>query len=145
LSQRFAVVGCNTAAAASAGKYAWYGWRMTPTDYAIVHAKPHDPTESDFYLVCKGAAGGIGLNVRALNGRGYKSESVTDVPTNFVFPQRHYPATAGLLGPGEMLGGVAVLYSFARDDPIGEPFRVVLPKPGRDCSHPGRQSGSSSR
>jgi hypothetical protein len=127
--------------ASGAEKYAWYGWRMTPTDYAIVHGIAKDPTENDFYLVCGGESGTIELSVRAVNSGGYKSDAAgaPEVTTTFVFAKERHRKSA-LVGPSEMLGGVSIRYVFDRDrfvrgdDPIlaaiarGNPFRIELPK-----------------
>jgi len=134
------VIGCAKALPVTMD-YTWYGWRMTPTDYAIVHGKNNDPTDNDFYLVCKGESGVIELYVRSINSGGYKSNmaGIDGVPTAFVFTKERFPAKA-FLGPSEMLGGVSIRYTFDRAKfsrggvPIlvaiarGEPFRVQLPK-----------------
>jgi hypothetical protein len=141
LAVAVAVAACGVVVAAPATVYTWFGWRVTPTDYAVVHGKNNDPTENDFYLVCKGESGLIELNIRATNSGGYKSDmaGLDDVPTTFVFTKEHYPEKASL-GPSEMLGGISIRYTFNRDsftrgdDPIlaaiarGEPFRVETPK-----------------
>ncbi len=114
---------------------------MTPTDYAVVHGKNNDPTNNDFYLVCKGASGLIELNVRSVDAGGYRSvmAGIDDVPTTFEFDKAKFPAKA-FVGPSEMLGGISIRYNFDRAEfgrggvPIlaamarGEPFRVQLPK-----------------
>ena len=132
------VVACSQARATNVN-YIWFGWRMTPTDYAIVHGKDKDPTNNDFYLVCKGKTGEIELSVRARNSGGYKSDmaGMDGVPTIFVFTKERFPAKA-FLGPSEMLGGVSIRFTFDRGkfgrEPVlaaiarGEPFRVQLPK-----------------
>jgi len=129
----------TVATSASETRYTWLGWRMTDTEYAIVHSLPKDPTDNDFYLVCQGGRDRVDIAIRALRSGGYGGpryahDTETDFPTSFVFGRKHIPVKAALRGPEEMLGGVHVEYVFERNDPVlaviarGEPFRVVLPK-----------------
>jgi hypothetical protein len=134
MAAMLAIGSCAGALAAPAEKYLWYGWRMSDNEYAIVHAKFHDPTDNDFYLTCKQGSGSVELDLRAIDAGGYKDDALAEVATTFVFGAKRMPATADLVGPAEMLGGVAVQYAFNLDDPIlatvarGEPFTVELPK-----------------
>jgi hypothetical protein len=129
----------SIATAGSETHYTWLGWRMTDTEYAIVHSVPKDPTDNDFYLVCQGGRDQVHLAIRALSsggygGPGYANDIETDFPTTFEFGKKRIAVNAALRGPAEMLGGIHVEYVFERDDPVlaaiarGEPFRVVLPK-----------------
>jgi len=112
---------------------------MTDTEYAIVHALRKDPTDNDFYLICRGGHNQVDLAIRALRSGGYGGpryahDTETDFPTTFVFGKKRMPVNAASRGPEEMLGGNHVEYHFERDDRVlatiarGEPFRVVLPK-----------------
>ena len=112
---------------------------MTDTEYAIVHALRKDPTDNDFYLICRGGHNQVDLAIRALRSGGYRGpryayDTETDFPTTFLFGEKRMPVNAASRGPEEMLGGVHVEYVFERNDPVlaaiarGEPFRVVLPK-----------------
>jgi len=123
-----------TATAGTEKQYVWYGWRMTATDYVVVHALPKDPTENDFYLVCRGGRDQVNLSIRGLNSGGYALEEDNNLPTTFVFGKKKIPFEAWTRGPAEMLGGINIDYMIDRDDPVlaaiarGEPFRIVLPK-----------------
>jgi hypothetical protein len=129
-----AVTACAGATAAAASNYTWFGWQMTDTDYAIAHGTSNDPTDNDFYLICKGGQHDVELDVRAVHGTGYKGQGANNVPTTFAFADKRLAATAFLVGPEEMLGGVSIQYMLGRDDPIlaaiaqGAPFTVQLPK-----------------
>jgi len=122
------------AMAGSEKQYIWYGWRMTNADYAIVHALPKDPTESDFYLVCHGGRDQVDLGIRAIKSGGYALEDESDVPTTFNFGKTKIPLKAWRRTAAEMLGGINVDYLIDRDSPVltaiarGEPFRIALPK-----------------
>ena len=61
----------TVATSASETRYTWLGWRMTDTEYAIVHSVPKDPTDNDFYLVCQGGHDQVHLAIRALSSGGY--------------------------------------------------------------------------
>lgn len=130
----FVLLFASVATAGTEKQYVWYGWRMTATDYVIVHALPKDPTENDFYLVCHGGRGQVSLSIRGLNSGGYALEEDKNMPTTFVFGKKKIPLEAGARGPAEMLGGINIDYLIDRDDPVfvaiarGEPFRIVLPK-----------------
>ena len=122
------------AMAGSEKNYIWRGWRMSEADYAIVHARPVDPTDNDFYLVCRGGRGRVEIAIRSWQRDGYGLETEADIPTVFLFGSKRIPAKAAFRGPSEMLGGIAIHYAFERDDPVlaavvrGEPFRVLLPR-----------------
>ena len=129
----------NDAMAGSEKRYIWFGWRMTDTEYAIVHALAKDPTDNDFYLICRGGHDRVDLAIRAISSGGYggpryASDIETDIPTTFVFGKKRIAVNAAMRGPEEMLGGISIQFGFERDDPVlaaiarGEPFRVVLPK-----------------
>ncbi len=129
----------SAAVAGSEKRYTWFGWRMTDTEYAIVHALPKDPTDNDFYLICRGGHDHVDLSIRAIRSGGYGgpryvSDIETNIPTTFVFGKKRIAVNAAMRGPEEMLGGISIQYGFGRDDPVlaaiarGEPFRVVLPK-----------------
>lgn len=124
----------SPATAGTETQYVWYGWRMTATDYVIVHALPKDPTENDFYLICYGGRDQVKLSIRGLNSGGYALEEDKNLPTTFVFGKKKIPFEAWTRGPAEMLGGINIDYMIDRDDPVfvaiahGEPFRIVLPK-----------------
>lgn len=124
----------SPATAGTEKQYVWYGWRMTATDYVIVHALPKDPTENDFYLVCHGGRDQVSLSIRGVNSGGYALEEDKNLPTTFVFGKKKIGVESGTRGPAEMLGGINIDYLMDRDDPVlaaiarGEPFRVVLPK-----------------
>jgi hypothetical protein len=128
------VLFATAAAAGSEKDYAWVGWRMTDSDYAIAHSLPKDPTDNDFYLVCRGGQNQVDVSIRSWENGKYDLETETNLPTTFVFGKKRIAAKAALRGPSEMLGGTVVQYVFDRDEPVlesiarGEAFRVVLPK-----------------
>lgn len=131
----------STASAGPDKNYVWRGWKMTDTDYAIVHALPKDPLDNDFYLICYGKRGEMDLDIRALDAGGYKLEAEKDVPTVFVIGKTRLPVTAAGRGPAEN-GGISMTYRLTPDSPVvaamtrGEAFRVELPKAGTQLFSP---------